>query len=350
LIQAASSSGADNSGPYRNINIQYSSCSACGTSTTGIEVSVASGTSPKDSGIRGIDNVTVSGGGTSGGLIGNCIVATNYPVQITNSHLEFCTTGIQIGASGNTTGNVEVQNVSICCGSGWGVTITNAEDISLSGIAAKQTQVLNDMVTTNQITGPSGVPNYLGYYLLGEGTSPAVISTAATVSGGTNLKWVTPGDLQVVGHLSKGSGTFKIDDPRDPANKYLYHSFVESPDMMNVYNGSVTTDKHGMATVTLPEYFEALNRDFRYQLTAIGMLAQATIAKKIENNHFAIRTSKPGVEVSWQVTGIRHDAYANAHRIQVEEQKPPREQGHYLHPGLFDTPSKQAIAKQDASK
>jgi hypothetical protein len=111
--------------------------------------------------------------------------------------------------------------------------------------------------------------------------------------------------------------------------------------MMNVYNGSVTTDKHGMAVVTLPDYFDALNKDFRYQLTAIGTFAQATVAKKIEDNHFAIRTSKPGVEVSWQVTGIRQDAYANAHRVQVEEQKPPREQGHYLHPELFESKGKQ---------
>jgi len=105
-----------------------------------------------------------------------------------------------------------------------------------------------------------------------------------------------------------------------------------------------------MAVVTLPDYFDALNKDFRYQLTAIGTFAQATVAKKIENNVFAIRTSKPGVEVSWQVTGIRQDAYANAHRVQVEEQKPPREQGHYLHPELFESKGKQVAAEQSGGK
>ena len=39
------------------------------------------------------------------------------------------------------------------------------------------------------------------------------------------------------------------------------------------------------------------------------------------------RTDRPGVKVSWQVTGIRQDAYANAHRIQVEEEKPPQGAG-----------------------
>lgn len=147
-----------------------------------------------------------------------------------------------------------------------------------------------------------------------------------------------------------GSKHFKIDDPLDPAHKYLYHSVVESPDMMNVYNGSVTTDKHGVAIVTLPEYFEALNKDFRYQLTAIGTFAQATVTKEIENNRFTIRTSKPGVKVSWQVAGIRHDAYADAHRIAVRQEKPPRERGHYLHPELFEKSGKDTIAKRDDAK
>jgi hypothetical protein len=144
------------------------------------------------------------------------------------------------------------------------------------------------------------------------------------------------GDVNVTGTVTKGAGSFKIDDPLDPANKYLYHSFVESPDMMDIYNGNVTTDRHGLATVNLPGYFSALNRDFRYQLTVIGQFAQAIIAGKVADNRFVIRTNKPQVEVSWQVTGIRQDAYANAHRIPVEVDKPRQEQGHYLHPEFFD--------------
>ena len=65
------------------------------------------------------------------------------------------------------------------------------------------------------------------------------------------------GNLNVTGNLSKGSGSFKIDDPLDPANKTLSHSFVESPDMMNIYNGVVQLDAKGRAWVDLPKYFEA---------------------------------------------------------------------------------------------
>jgi hypothetical protein len=101
--------------------------------------------------------------------------------------------------------------------------------------------------------------------------------------------------------------------------------------MMNVYNGNVKTDANGNAVVELPGYFAALNRDFRYQLTVIDQFAQAIVAKKIAGNRFTIKTDKPNVEVSWQVTGIRQDAFANANRIPVEEGKPAAERGLFLH-------------------
>jgi hypothetical protein len=155
------------------------------------------------------------------------------------------------------------------------------------------------------------------------------------------------GNVKVTGNLSKGGGSFKIDHPLDPLNKYLYHSFVESPDMMNVYNGNIVTDRRGQAVITMPDYFEALNRDFRYQLTVIGQFAQAIVAHEIAHNKFVIKTSKPSVKVSWQVTGIRQDAYANAHRIPTEEAKPEGERGSYLHPDAFPNPEdeKAAVAK-----
>jgi hypothetical protein len=170
-------------------------------------------------------------------------------------------------------------------------------------------------------------------------------------SGAARMTIDASGNVNIKGNLAKGGGSFKIDHPVDPLNKYLYHSFVESPDMMNVYNGNIITDKHGVATVLMPDYFEALNRDFRYQLTVIGQFAQAIVAQEIDKNHFVIKTTKPGVKVSWQVTGIRQDAYANAHRIQVEEEKPQAERGRYLHPDAFGVSQDQnADAGQPSSE
>ena len=162
-------------------------------------------------------------------------------------------------------------------------------------------------------------------------------STAENTAGVAALE----GNVIVTGTLTKGGGSFKIDDPIDPSGKYLSHSFVESPDMMNIYNGIVTLDAHGAAVVTMPEWFSALNRDFRYTLTAIGSPApKIYVAEKMDGNRFKIAGGKRGQEISWMVTGIRQDAWANAHRIPNEEPKPAEEQGKYLHPELFRSRSR----------
>jgi hypothetical protein len=106
--------------------------------------------------------------------------------------------------------------------------------------------------------------------------------------------------------------------------------------MMNVYNGNIETDANGYATVELPEYFESANKDFRYQLTVIGSFAQAIVKEKISDNKFIIQTDQPNVEVSWQVTGIRNDPYAQKNRIKPVQEKPEQHKGTYLHPGAYD--------------
>ena len=180
----------------------------------------------------------------------------------------------------------------------------------------------------------------------GKNSSAGVIATSssgsAVFANSTNGNGITAfggafagnfvGKVNVTGTLTKGGGAFKIDHPLDPTNKYLYHSFVESPDMMNIYNGNVILDGSGEAWVELPEWFEALNKDFRYQLTCVGGFAQVYIATEITDRRFRIAGGSPGMKVSWQVTGIRHDAFAEANRIPVEELKPVEEIGKYLHP------------------
>src|SRR5262249_6427034 len=131
-----------------------------------------------------------------------------------------------------------------------------------------------------------------------------------------------------------------------PANKYLYSSAVESPDMLDIYNGNVTTDANGEAVVTLPDYFEALNRDFRYELTPIGQFAQAIVWQEIKGNRFVIKTDKPGVKVSWMVTGIRNAPYSQQQAVTPEVPKPAGEQGTYLHPGAYGQPESKALTYQ----
>lgn len=173
------------------------------------------------------------------------------------------------------------------------------------------TSVLTGDVTTDDLTVTAG----------------ATVGTTLDVSGAATVG----GDLDVVGTLSKGSGTFKIDHPLDPYNKYLYHSFVESPDMMNIYNGNITTDEEGFATVDMPEYFDALNVEFRYQLTVIGSFSQAIVSQEIAENQFVIQTDQPNVKVSWQVTGVRNDTFAKDHRVVPEVDKEPENIGTLLY-------------------
>jgi hypothetical protein len=183
----------------------------------------------------------------------------------------------------------------------------------------------------------------LGVSVLGNGVEGLNFSSirdhpdAAAVRGqsANGFAGLFVGRVRVTGHLQKAGGGFTVDHPMDPANKYLSHSFVESPEMLNFYSGTVTTNRAGVAKVRLPAYFEALNRDFRYQLTVIGGFARATVSEEIKRNEFAIRTDPGRVKVCRQVTGVRKDAWAEANRIPVEETKPKAERGRYLHPELF---------------
>ena len=86
----------------------------------------------------------------------------------------------------------------------------------------------------------------------GDGEGAAEGGYGLYAAGGVNTQFVAlfDGDIEVAGNVSKAGGSFKIDHPLDPENKYLYHSFVESPDMMNIYNGNVVTDGSGTAIVT----------------------------------------------------------------------------------------------------
>ena len=180
----------------------------------------------------------------------------------------------------------------------------------------------------------------------GTNTASCYSIYGATPSGnGSNLyAGYFSGNTHVGGTFSKAAGSFKIDHPLDPANMYLQHSFVESPDMMNVYNGNVVLDGAGEATVVLPDYFDVLNHDFRYQLTPIGAPGpNLYIASEIAGNSFRIAGGEPGSKVSWQVTGVRQDRYAEEHRIAVEVPKEGYELGRYAHPEVFGLPTTMSV-------
>jgi trimeric autotransporter adhesin len=376
------------------------------SATTGQVFGVAGSTGSSTTGAAGVNGYESSKTGQVFGVFGSTTSATNFAagvsgnanattgqvygvVGVSNSTTagaaavngyEPATTGGVYGVSGSTpstSGSGVVGNATATSGNtngvagldaspnGSGVNGSNSSGTccfaaGVFGQAVGGTGVLGSASATSGLNfgvqgisaSSAGIGVQAGNTPTGEGVSLAagtfLVNAYVGKSGEFNVdnsgNGFFAGNLTVKGNVSKGGGSFKIDHPLDPANKYLSHSFVESPDMMNVYNGNITTDRHGFATVNLPDYFEALNGDFRYQLTVIGQFAQAIVAKKISANRFVIRTNRPNVEVSWQVTGVRHDAYANRYRIPVEEDKALAEQGYYLHPEVFGQPESKSIS------
>jgi len=254
---------------------------------------------------------------------------------------------------------------------GWSLVLDDSTGTGIQQIWARGTPNISSNVYFNWVFGPAGNLKLFNgktgsttpaFTLNGGGansvtslnsfgSSPVTLNVDSRSGSGTEFG---NGNGRVVASVSSsGAATFtsitaqtknfKIDHPLDPANKYLYHTSVESPDMMNIYNGNVVLDANGEAEVQLPDWFEALNEDFRYQLTCIGGFAPVYVAREIENNSFRIAGGKSGLKVSWQVTGIRHDAYAQAHRSPVEVEKPTKERGHYLYPELFSASRDKAI-------
>jgi hypothetical protein len=309
-------------GPAGKITLPFSG-SAAGT---GISVLNITNTSPNHSAIAGHGAEAPAGafvGGTG-------VSAYGGPSNGTSS------SAIGTGGSGiHATGG---DGTGIDDGGGSGITADGGNAAGVSGSGGTGVTAVGG----NGVEGGDGIAAFAG---TGTGGIDGNGIYAMGGNGTDTFAGYFDGDVDVLGTLSKSSGSFKIDHPLDSATKYLYHSFVESPDMMNIYNGNVITDASGTAIITMPAWFEALNKDFRYQLTVIGQFAQAIVASEISNGSFTIKTSKPGVKVSWQVTGVRQDAWANAHRIQVEVDKAARDQGHYIHPELFGHEGEPSIAQ-----
>jgi len=158
------------------------------------------------------------------------------------------------------------------------------------------------------------------------------------------------GNVNVAGTISKSAGSFRIDHPQDPENKYLQHSFVESPDMMNLYKGNVILDSDGKATVVMPDYFEALNIEYNYQLTCVGGYAPVYISQEISGNQFEIAGGTAGLKICWEVSGVRNDAYARNHPIEVEVEKNDDEKGKYIFPEDFGKPESMKIGYEEEQK
>lgn len=291
-----------------------------------------------------ITDVNAGNGLLGGTTAGTATLSANYGGNGTAISLSR-SDHTHVGQTWSTAANVDILTLSNTSATASALNAySNGTDYNAAAVRAMLS------ATTGQAVGVFGNTNSTDQYgaaiygqaagnggakaLWGYGIGDNTFALYAHGAGANSWAGFFQGRVHVNGTLSKSAGSFKIDHPLDPMNKFLSHSFVESPDMMNVYNGNILLDAKGEAIITLPDYFEALNKDFRYQLTAIGKPSPGIyIAQEISGNRFRIAGGAPNGKISWQVTGIRHDSYANENRIPVVEEKPVAEKGTLLNPG-----------------
>lgn len=195
----------------------------------------------------------------------------------------------------------------------------NAKKVEYTYNSSDLTTALNFL---DNLGNRKNIAKYNSYGDIIYGNNNAITTTS---SGSTYLKntysygnFYTTGNATVEGSLNvMGTKNFRITHPND-TNKYLVHAAIESNEVLNQYSGNVITDGQGYATVTLPDYFDQINKDFRYVLTVVGQtFAQAIVYQEIDyHNQFVIKTNEPNIKVSWQVIAKRNDAYMQSHPFQ----------------------------------
>ncbi len=251
-------------------------------------------------------------------------------------------------------------------GSGYGVLGISTDGDGMRGVSTNGTGVVGVSTANGAISGVFGVNDSAAGYGVhglsaagigiwgnsstGEGvrgqsdSGNGVVGIASSSTGYAGLfqgDVQVTGDIHVMGTVYGTTKNFKIDDPLDPANKYLNHSVIESSDMKDLYDGVAVLDTTGEVWVQMPSWFDALNKDFRYQLTAIGAPGpNLYIAQELTGNRFKIAGGSAEMKVSWMITGIRHDLYAEHNPMQVEQEKPATERGTYMHPEYYSQGNK----------
>ncbi|MFO0669991.1 MAG: hypothetical protein U0235_10255 [Polyangiaceae bacterium] len=321
----------------------YGSASGSGTGTFGGSASGIGiqGTSTSSNGVQGTTSGAASGvygegGNVSGfGLAGRNTTTTG--------------TGAGAGVFGESY-NANLPGVKgTSAGAGLGVYGSSAQSTGIRGDSASTSLFTAGVYGWASSTSASSAAAGVWGGAAG-GTSTGVVGYASGTGAGVwgysagGEAGHFAGSVYVSGYLTKAGGGFLIDHPLEPTSRDLLHSFVESPDMKNVYDGVGAANDAGELVVTMPPYVEALHGTFRYQLTAIGAPApNLHVKSELSGGQFVAAGASPGQRICWQLTGVRKDPWALAEMREVEPQKPARMQGRYRHPEAYGQPGSAGI-------
>ncbi len=285
-------------------------------------------------GMRGVANSGAAAYGVWGSASSGVGVMGHGTVGVAGTSFSGNGTGLRgVANSGATAAGVAGASIS-----GYGVSGTGK--VGVEGTTADGANFGRLGQLNTGVQGVSTANNGTG--IMGRADSGTL---AFGVWGRSSTGWAGyfSGDVQVTGTLGSSAAAFTVDHPQDPSGRLLSQAYVASDEMLSTYSGNVTTDAAGAAVVRLPGYVGALNGDFRYQLTVVGGFAQAIVAQKVRDGRFTIRTSEPGVEVSWQVSGVRRDAFARDHPFRAERAKKGALAGRFLRPDLHGRPDTQDV-------
>lgn len=144
-----------------------------------------------------------------------------------------------------------------------------------------------------------------------------MVSNGYGTTGTTESLRINRTSVTVIGSLSKGSGSFKIDHPIESMSDthHLVHSFVESPQANNIYRGKVQLI-NGKADINLDEVstmtegtFVLLNRNIHTYTS--NETDWDAVRGKINGNILTIEceNNQSTALVSWLVIGERKDKH-----------------------------------------
>jgi len=262
-----------------------------------------------------------SNGSVSWGSFANVAYAGSAIMLNANTSNSFITLHTAASVNTNPSERVRITGGGIVCVAG------------TSQLGSSTLSIFGSIAARNSGVDATFAEAFTAYYSANDTESNAISTAVSSAAGQSGFRFdVSNGagsaartasmyiyrtSVSIVGSLSKGSGTFKIDHPLESKKDthHLVHSFIEGPRVDLIYRGKATL-VDGAATINIDESagmtegtFAALNRDV--QCFTTNESGWDLVKGKVEGNILTIisNNSNSTDEISWMVIGERQDKH-----------------------------------------